>query len=89
MANKELHLLTFPTAYPLKVVCRQQAGLRFELDAIVRRHVPDFSADSVAERPSNGGRFVSVSYTLVVSSAAQIEALVRELRSHTAVTMVI
>lgn len=89
MANKDLHLLTFPTLYPIKVVCRQQAALRLELDAIVRRHVPDFDADNVAERPSNGGRFVSVSYALVVSSAAQIEALARELQSHVAVTMVI
>lgn len=89
MAEPELHLLTFPTTYPIKVVCRQQIGLRAELDAIVQRHVPDFDASGTTEKPSNAGRFISVRYSLVVSSADQIRALVLELQSHSAVAMVI
>ena len=37
MADRDLELLQFPTAYPIKVVCRRRAELRIEIDAIVRR----------------------------------------------------
>jgi putative lipoic acid-binding regulatory protein len=87
--EQELELLQFPTAYPIKVVCRRRADLRIEIDAIVRRHSPELCADAIQERDSSAGNYVSISYALTARSAGHVTALLAELRGHDAVVMVL
>ena len=81
--------LQFPTDYPIKVVGRPQDGFRARVHAIVLRHAPQLSAERVRERPSANGNFLSISYLLPAESAAQIEALVAELRACDGVVMLL
>ena len=89
MADRDLELLQFPTAYPIKVVCRRRAELRIEIDAIVRRHTHDLGDDAIQERDSSAGNFVSISYALTARSAEHITGLIVELRAHDCVVMVL
>ena len=57
-------LLTFPTAYPIKVVGRRSDSLRANIDAIVRAHVPDLEDSQITERESNQQHFLSITYTI-------------------------
>jgi hypothetical protein len=85
----EPELLVFPTDYPIKVVGRQEAGLRLRIDTVVLRHVPDLAAQRVSERASGQGNFVSITYLIVARSREQVIALVTELSATEGVVMVI
>jgi uncharacterized protein len=81
--------LTFPTDYPIKVVGKPDDAFRARLHAVVLRHAPDLTAERVRERPSANGNFVSITYLVPAVSAAQIEALVTELRACEGVVMLL
>ena len=85
----EPDVLVFPTEYPIKVVGRQEAGLRTRIDAVVLRHVPDLAAHRVSQRASGQGNFVSITYLIVAHSREQVVALVTELSATEGVMMVI
>ena len=84
-----LQLLTFPTEYPIKVVGRAGSLLRAEVDAIFQRHAPDIDASLTSERFSENGNYLSISYTIVARSEAQVTALAAELAAQPHVIMVI
>jgi putative lipoic acid-binding regulatory protein len=82
-------LLQFPTDYPIKVVGRTSDGLRARLDAIFVAHVPDLDPACTTERFSGNGNFQSISYTFRAVSAAQVTALVTDLKACPDVLIVI
>ncbi|MEZ5500302.1 MAG: DUF493 domain-containing protein [Steroidobacteraceae bacterium] len=82
-------LLRFPCDYPLKVVGRSTSVLRAEIDAIVRRHVPQLVDEQVSVRNSGHANYVSITYRIVAESREHITALVIELRNAPHVIMVI
>jgi putative lipoic acid-binding regulatory protein len=82
-------LLTFPVAYPIKVVGRRSEGLRAAIDAIVRAHVPDLTDDQVSERASNQQHFVAITYTINAQSKEQVVALANALQANKDVIMLI
>jgi hypothetical protein len=55
----------------------------------VQRHVPELTPGQVRERASANGRFVSITYLIRAQSAAQIEAVVGELRACEGVLMLL
>jgi uncharacterized protein len=81
--------LQFPTDYPLKVVGRPADSFRERVYAVVLRHAPGVSAERVRERLSSNGNFLSISYLVPAVSAAQIEALVADLRTCDGVVMLL
>jgi len=85
----DVKLLTFPTHYPIKVVGRAERLLRVEIDAIFLRHAPDIDASLTSERFSENGNYLSISYTIVARSEAQVTALAAELAAQPHVIMVI
>lgn len=81
--------LEFPTDYPIKIVGKPDDEFRARVHAIVLRHAPELTAERVRERPSSNGNFVSISYLVPAVSAAQIEALVADLRACEGVVMLL
>ncbi len=88
-------LLTFPTFFPIKAMGRikatdsQPANIDFAqtvLD-VVKKHAPDFDANSLEMRPSKNGNFVSVTATINATSKAQIDAIYLELTANPDVLM--
>jgi putative lipoic acid-binding regulatory protein len=82
-------LLTFPTAYPIKVVGRRSDELRANIDAIVRAHVPDLTEDQISERASNQQHFLAITYTINAQSKEQVVALANALQASKDVIMLI
>ena len=72
-------LLTFPCAYPLRVM--GAAGSEFQARAIeiVRRHVPDIDGSKIETRPSREGRYVSYTFRFTATSRGQLDRLYTEL----------
>ncbi len=82
-------LLRFPCEFPIKVMGPTQEGFAQAVLAVVRRHAPDFEADTMEMRASRAGRYLSVTCTIHATSREQLDNLYRDLSSHPMVTMVL
>jgi len=89
MLNSAKALLTFPCAFPVKVIGRHNADFEAIVTAIVRRHAPDLHPEAVTSRSSGGGNYLAVTATVIAHSRDQLDALYRDLNSHEQVLMVL
>ena len=88
-AQPTQELLTFPVAYPIKVVGRRSELARADVDAVVRLHVPDLTPDQISERDSNQQHFFAITYTINAQSKEQVVALANALQALKGVMMLI
>ena len=82
-------LLTFPCAFPLKVMGRTRDGFAQAVVDVVQKHAPDFDAGTLEMRASTAGNYLSVTATINATSPDQLDNLYRELTSHPMVAMVL
>lgn len=82
-------LLTFPCAFPIKVMGKTQDGFAQTIVDVVLRHAPDYDASTLEMRASTAGRYLSLTCTVNATSREQLDDLYRELSSHPMVTMVL
>lgn len=89
MARKETDRLTFPMAFPIKIMGEAREGFAQAMLEIVLRHAPDFDAASMEMRPSRAGRYLSLTCTIHATSRAQLDALYQALSAHPMVKVVL
>ena len=82
-------LLEFPCDFPIKAMGRSDSGFEAVALGIVRQHVPDFDTDNMRSAASRNGNYLSVTFTVRVSSRRQLDDLYRELTACKAVLMVL
>jgi len=82
-------LLEFPCDFPLKVMGATRDGFAQAIVEVVLRHAPDFDAAQVEMRPSKAGNYLSLTCTIRATSKPQLDALYRELTSHSWVKIVL
>ena len=82
-------LLTYPCAFPLKVMGRTRDGFAQAVVDVVQKHAPDFDAGTLEMRASTAGNYLSVTATINATSREQLDNLYRELTSHPMVAMVL
>lgn len=81
--------LTFPTAFPIKIMGRRTDGFAQSIVEVVLRHAPDFDPAALEMRTSREGKYLSLTVTINATSREQLDALYRELTSHPMVVMVL
>ena len=93
MANPEKpqtqSLLTFPCAFPMKIVGRREDGFAQTVAEIVMRHATDFRPETMEMRSSKNGRYLSLTVTIDAKSREQLDGLYVELSKHPMVMMVL
>jgi hypothetical protein len=57
--------------------------------AVIREQLPDFDAGTIEMRASSGGRFISLTCTVHVTSKPQLDDIYRTLTSHSLVKVVL
>lgn len=82
-------LLEFPCDFPVKIMGVMGDGFAEAVVAIVARHAPDFSPQTVEMRPSRGGNYLSLTCIIRAQSQAQLDALYRELTAQPEVRFVL
>jgi len=82
-------LLTFPTAFPIKVMGRTRDGFAQAIVTVVQKHAPDFDPATVEMRASRRGKYLSLTCTVNAISREQLDDLYRELTSQPDVVMVL
>ncbi|MDR1275044.1 MAG: DUF493 domain-containing protein [Candidatus Accumulibacter sp.] len=81
--------LSFPCAFPVKIMGEADAELERSILEIVVRHAPDYDASTLETRASSGGKYLSLTCTINALSRSQLDGLYRELSSHPRVKVVL
>jgi len=71
--------IEFPGNYPIKVVARDEATLRIQIEAVFVRHFGPQAPDGVSERRSAQGRFTALTFKPRVEHEGQLRTLHAEL----------
>ena len=66
----------------IRCIGKNTDSLRDQVLAIVRRHVSAVPEKAVSQRLSNGGKYLSVTITVMVENQSQYESLFRDLRKN-------
>ena len=81
--------INFPCDYPVKIVGTADADFREAIEIVVERHAAGFLRELTTERLSSGGRFMSVTVTIVATGPEQLQALFEDLKATGRVHMVL
>jgi len=81
MREIERPRIEFPCDYPVKIVGDAADDFRAMVEEIVERHAAGFARERVTERLSSGGRFVSVTVTIIATGPTQLQALFEDLKA--------
>jgi putative lipoic acid-binding regulatory protein len=82
-------LLSFPCAYPIKVMMRAGAEPRAHVDAVFGRHAGAAVTAAATERSSAQGNFRAVTYTIQARDAQHIAELFADIKDIPGVLMVL
>lgn len=89
MAEQEETLIEFPTDFPIKVMGETHDDFASTIIELIRVHTTEFDASRVEMRASSGGRYISLTCTVFVTSKPQLDDIYRALSSHPAVKYVL
>jgi putative lipoic acid-binding regulatory protein len=85
----EESLITYPSAFPIKVMGAQVEGFEAAIVAVARQFDPGFDADRIERRPSKAGNYLGLTLTITATSREQLDELYRTLSSHPMVKVVL
>ncbi|WP_137720087.1 HP0495 family protein [Methylobacillus flagellatus] len=81
MAEQET-LIEFPCDFPIKVMGETHDDFSATIVALIRQQLPEFDASRVEMRASSGGRYISLTCTVYVTSKPQLDEIYRALSAH-------
>ncbi|MFM7342994.1 MAG: YbeD family protein [Betaproteobacteria bacterium] len=81
-------LITYPSAFPIKVMGEQVEGFIAAITAVARAFDPQFDDTRLELRPSKGGRYLGITLTITATSREQLDELYRTLSTHPMVKVV-
>ncbi|MFM8624412.1 MAG: YbeD family protein [Betaproteobacteria bacterium] len=82
-------LITYPSAFPIKVMGEQVEGFIAAITAVARAFDPQFDDTRLELRPSKGGRYLGITLTITATSREQLDELYRTLSTHPMVKVVL
>jgi len=85
----EQSLITYPSAFPIKVMGPHAEGFVEAIIAVARQFDPDFDHATVETRPSKGGNYLGITITVTATSRPQLDELYRTLTAHPMVKIVL
>ncbi|SAI67168.1 Uncharacterized conserved protein [Bordetella ansorpii] len=85
----EESLIEYPSNFPIKVMGKQHPDFAQRLTEVVLQFDPGFDASSVEMRPSKGGNYLGLTFTVRATSREQLDGLYRALHGHPMVSIVL
>ena len=81
-AEKAETLIEFPCEFPIKVMGETHADFTAEIVKTIQQLNPGFSAANIEMRGSSGGKYISLTCTVYVTSKPELDDIYRALTSH-------
>jgi uncharacterized protein len=75
-------LIEFPCDFPIKVMGETHADFTSEIIKTIQTIIPDFDVSKIEMRGSSGGKYISLTCTVYVTSKPQLDDIYRALTSH-------
>ncbi|HYG45071.1 MAG TPA: YbeD family protein [Bordetella sp.] len=85
----EESLIEYPSDFPIKVMGKQHPEFARTMTDVVRQFDPDFDPATVEVRPSKGGNYTGLTFTVRATSRQQLDDLYRALHGHPMVSIVL
>ena len=82
-------LIKYPCEFPIKVMGKQAPDLAQVLSDLVREFDPAFDPATVEMRPSKGGNYMGLTFTIHATSRKQLDDLYKALHAHHMVKIVL
>lgn len=88
-APSQESLITYPCAFPIKVMGEKVEGFVAAVSSVARSLDPQFDESTIELRESKGGRYLGVTITINATSREQLDELYRTLSTHPMVKVVL
>ena len=75
-------LIAFPCDFPIKVMGETHADFSSEIIKTIKSVLPSFDASKIEMRGSTGGKYISLTCTVAVTSKPQLDDIYRALTAH-------
>jgi len=85
----EESLISYPSAFPIKVMGAQVEGFEAAMVAIALQFDTGFDAATIERRPSKAGNYLGLTLTINATSREQLDELYRTLSTHPMVKVVL
>ena len=82
-------LIEFPCDFPIKVMGEAHEEFANLILGLIQQHLPAFDATRIEMRASTGGKYVSLTCTVLVDSKPQLDDIYRSLTAHPKVKYVL
>ena len=79
--SSEETLFKFPCEFPIKAMGKTGAELEVAVLEIIRRHVPDLGEGAIKMNESKGGKYTSITITVIAQSKSHLDGIYLELTS--------
>lgn len=88
MAEEET-LIEFPCEFPIKVMGETRDEFTQTIIEVIQSHSEDFDVNKIEMRASSGGKYLSITCFVYVTSKPQLDGIYRALTSHPFVKVVL
>ncbi len=75
-------LIEFPCDFPIKVMGETHDDFAAEIIKTIQTQLPSFNATKIEMRGSSGGKYISLTCTVHVTTKAQLDDVYRALSAH-------
>ncbi|MGB7814747.1 MAG: DUF493 domain-containing protein [Methylotenera sp.] len=82
-------LIEFPCDFPIKVMGEMHADFANEMIKTIQGVMPSFDSSQIEMRGSSGGKYISLTCTVYVTSKPQLDDIYRALTRHSMVKVVL
>lgn len=82
LAENAETLIEFPCDFPIKVMGETHADFTNEIITTIQNKLPSFDASRIEMRGSSGGKYISLTCTVYVTSKLQLDDIYRALTAH-------
>ena len=79
--SEEETLFEFPCEFPIKAMGKTGAELEIAVLEIINRHVPDLCEGAIKMNASKGGKYTSITITIIAQSKSHLDGIYMELTS--------
>jgi uncharacterized protein len=88
MAEQET-LIEFPCDFPIKIMGETRDEFTQTIVELIQGHVSEFDASKIEMRASTGGKYISITCFVYVTSKPQLDDIYRALTAHPFVKVVL
>lgn len=82
-------LIEFPCDFPIKVMGETRDDFTQTIVEVIQGHVSNFDARKIEMRASTGGKYISITCFVYVTSKPQLDDIYRALTAHPFVKVVL